>query len=117
MVVRVCDSVPVVWVTYWCLSPGGEQLLFVRLFLRKHQWLRASKLSYPDIAPSLTPLLYALVHNGLLTDGKYCNSIYTIMCLQKRCNILAVLWGLHDVCQLRVHKSIIIVKVVMIRLV
>ncbi len=47
-----------------------EQQLYVRLFLRKHQWLRADKISYSDIAADLSPVLKALVHHGFLMDGK-----------------------------------------------
>ena len=48
----------------------NEQQLFVRLFLRKHQWIRVPKLSYPDIASNLSPLLRNLVQEGLLCDGQ-----------------------------------------------
>ena len=47
-----------------------EQQLFVRLFLRKHIWLRAEKISYKDIAADLGPVISGLVQQGFLVDGK-----------------------------------------------
>ena len=49
---------------------GGEQQLFVRLFLRKHDWIRESKLSYEDIASDLSPIVQSLVDKRFLLDSK-----------------------------------------------
>lgn len=54
------------------IQSGVQQQLYVRLFLRKHQWLRVSRLKYDLIAGDLTPILAGLVDSGLLTDGWYC---------------------------------------------
>ncbi len=46
-----------------------QQKLYVRLFLRKHQWIRVEKLSYEDIATDLTPIVSGLIEAGLLIGG------------------------------------------------
>ena len=48
----------------------AQQQLYVRLFLRKHHWIRMAKLSYKDIADDLTDIVQALVDNGFLLDSK-----------------------------------------------
>ena len=55
---------------YSFLLLDKEQQLFVRLFLRKHHWIRVPKLSYPDISTDLSPLLHNLVREGFLCDGQ-----------------------------------------------
>jgi hypothetical protein len=45
---------------------GGEQQLYVRLFLRKHQWLRVEKLRYDRISEDLGPITAGLVSKNLL---------------------------------------------------
>lgn len=45
-----------------------QQQLYVRLFLRKHQWLRLAKLSYDRIAADLSPIATNLVQEGFLLD-------------------------------------------------
>ena len=52
-----------------CLAEPQQQL-YVRLFLRKHNWIRVVKLSYKDIAPDLTAIVQSLVDEGFLLDGK-----------------------------------------------
>ena len=47
-----------------------QQQLYVRLFLRKHHWIRASKLSYKDIADNLRPVIDSLVVTKFLVNGK-----------------------------------------------
>lgn len=47
-----------------------QQQLYVRLFLRKHQWLRVAKLRYDYIAEDLTPVIAGLVANGFLFTGQ-----------------------------------------------
>ena len=47
-----------------------EQQLFVRLFLRKHDWIREAKLSYEDIASDLSPIVQSLVDKRFLLDSK-----------------------------------------------
>lgn len=49
--------------------PGPDQQLYVRLFLRKHNWLRASKISYEDIATDLAPILKSLHQKKFLDNG------------------------------------------------
>ena len=46
-----------------------QQQLYVRLFLRKRQWLRVAKLKYDVIAEDLTPVVTGLVANGFLYAG------------------------------------------------
>ena len=46
-----------------------QQQLYVRLFLRKHQWLRVAKLKYDRIAEDLTPITAGLVANAFLSNG------------------------------------------------
>lgn len=43
--------------------------LYVRLFLRKHRWLRREKVSYPLIAADLKESLDELTEIGFLFDG------------------------------------------------
>ena len=47
-----------------------QQQLYVRLFLRKHDWLREEKLVYKDITSDLTPVIHSLVDKGFLLDGE-----------------------------------------------
>ena len=47
-----------------------QQQLYVRLFLRKHHWIRASKLSYKDIAADLQHVIDGLVAMKFLMNGK-----------------------------------------------
>ena len=55
----------------YSLFSGDFQQLFVRLFLRKHQWLRSIKISYPEISTDINILITDLVNNcGLLWNGK-----------------------------------------------
>ena len=42
------------------------QRLFVRLYLRKHQWIRSNRIKYPDINDDLDPLIYELTHANLI---------------------------------------------------
>lgn len=48
------------------------QKLFIRLYLRKHQWIRLARIKYPDVADDLDPLLEELVRSELI---KPCDSI------------------------------------------
>lgn len=49
--------------------------MYVRLFLRKHHWMRKSKLSYRDIADDLTDIIHALTIEGFLADSEcYCTN-------------------------------------------
>ena len=52
----------------------SSQLLFVRLYLRKHRWLRADKITYPDIADDLVTCIKELVKNEFLHDGNHYNN-------------------------------------------
>ena len=52
-----------------CIGIGVQQQLYVRLFLRKHQWLRVDKLKYDCIAEDLTPVAAGLVANAFLSNG------------------------------------------------
>ncbi|XP_065888088.1 fanconi-associated nuclease 1-like [Dysidea avara] len=47
---------------------GSAQRLFIRLFLRKHQWIISSRIKYPRIASDLKPILQSLVQSGFLQD-------------------------------------------------
>jgi len=47
-----------------------QQQLYVRLFLRKHYWIRTSKLSYKDIADNLQPVIDGLVASMFLINGE-----------------------------------------------
>ena len=59
------------------ISPSGsQQQLYVRLFLRKHDWVRGSKLSYKSIASDLTPVSQSLVEKGFLLDSEDSSSIH-----------------------------------------
>ena len=57
---------------YACTSTVSEpqQQLYVRLFLRKHHWIRASKLSYKDIAANLQHVIDGLVAAQFVMNGK-----------------------------------------------
>ena len=68
VVVFICFSFHAYLAGLWFLE-NEQQLLFVRLFLRKHQWICVPKLSYPDIAADLSPLLRNLVQERLLYHG------------------------------------------------
>ncbi|EGD80506.1 hypothetical protein PTSG_01097 [Salpingoeca rosetta] len=50
-----------------CLNalPMPAQKLFVRLYNRRHAWLRVDRLSYPEIAEDLNPVVSDLVECGL----------------------------------------------------
>ena len=48
-----------------------QQQLYVRLFLRKHQWLRVAKFRYDYISEDLTPVITGLVGNGFLCTGQF----------------------------------------------
>ncbi len=54
-----------------CVSicPEKEQHLYVRLFLRKYQWLRVDKISYVNIATDLSPIVTHLIQCGFLLNG------------------------------------------------
>ncbi len=52
------------------LTVGSDQQLYVRLFLRKHHWIRVSKISYEDIATDLVPILDSLHQRKLLDNGE-----------------------------------------------
>ena len=54
---------------YIHVHEGVQQQLYVRLFLRKHQWLRVAKLKYDHIAEDLTPITAGLVANAFLSNG------------------------------------------------
>ena len=56
---------------FWLFISGSAQQLFIRLFLRKHQWIVSSRIKYPKIASDLCPILQSLVHSGFLQDGTY----------------------------------------------
>lgn len=45
------------------------QKLFARLLQRKHMWRRTNKITYPDIASDVTPILLALRDRGFLEDA------------------------------------------------
>ena len=49
----------------------NAQCLLLRLYLRKHHWIRCDKLSYTDISSDIMPLIVCLVENQLLDNGKY----------------------------------------------
>ena len=53
---------------YYCAETA--QQLFIRLFLRKHQWILTSRIKYPKIASNLKPILAVLVQSGFLQDGR-----------------------------------------------
>jgi hypothetical protein len=52
-----------------CLCIGPYQQLYVRLFLRKHHWIRISKISYPDIASDLSLVIRGLCEKKFLVNG------------------------------------------------
>lgn len=54
----------------------SQQQLYVRLFLRKHDWFRENKVVYKDIASDLAPVIHSLVDKGFLLDGK----IFKLVC-------------------------------------
>ncbi|XP_019849356.1 PREDICTED: fanconi-associated nuclease 1-like isoform X2 [Amphimedon queenslandica] len=60
-----------------------SQQLLVRLYLRKHRWLRVDKLSYPEISNDLNPFLKELVKKKLLDDDSSLNDPNEILCLLK----------------------------------
>ena len=41
----------------------------MRLYLRKHRWIRVDKLSYPEISCDLSPSIEELVRRNLLDNG------------------------------------------------
>jgi len=49
---------------------GTCQQLYVRLLLRKHQWLRSAKLVYKDIATDLSPIIAELCKARFLVNGR-----------------------------------------------
>ena len=59
---------------------GPAQQLYVRLFQRKHAWIRASKLDYPKIAADLTPVIAELQSVQLLQGGWLKNGSLYICC-------------------------------------
>ncbi|XP_072038420.1 fanconi-associated nuclease 1-like [Amphiura filiformis] len=54
---------------------GPAQQLYVRLFQRKHAWLRAAKLDYPKIATDLKPVISELQAVNFLQGEKELNDI------------------------------------------
>ena len=54
-----------------CTEP--HQQLYVRLFLRKRQWLRVANIRYPDICPNMDTLARTLVEEGFLDGGEFCS--------------------------------------------
>ncbi|GCC36250.1 hypothetical protein chiPu_0014743 [Chiloscyllium punctatum] len=59
--------------TFQKLSATGQKL-YVRLFQRKLNWLKVTKLNYPDIGLDLTPTIEELSLAGiLLTESDLCN--------------------------------------------
>lgn len=52
-----------------CFFLVCSQQLLVRLYLRKHRWIRVDKLSYPEISCDLGPSIEELVRRNLLDDG------------------------------------------------
>ncbi|XP_060709589.1 fanconi-associated nuclease 1 isoform X2 [Hemiscyllium ocellatum] len=59
--------------TFQKLSATGQKL-YVRLFQRKLNWLKVTKLNYPDIGLDLTPTIKELSLAGLLlTESDLCN--------------------------------------------
>jgi Fanconi-associated nuclease 1 len=57
------------WATIQSIQGLGkpELRLFIRLYQRSVQWVRVSKLEYPDIAAELAPVVDTLVKAGLLS--------------------------------------------------
>ncbi|XP_048376681.2 fanconi-associated nuclease 1 [Stegostoma tigrinum] len=59
--------------TFQKLSVTGQKL-YVRLFQRKLNWLKVTKLNYPEIGLNLTPIIEELRLAGLLlTESDLCN--------------------------------------------
>ena len=54
----------------WCIAEDGQKL-YVRLFLRKHRWIRKSKIVYDDISCDLSSILDHVTSSGLIVDGMY----------------------------------------------
>lgn len=53
--------------------------LYVRLFSRKFQWRRRSKIVYDDIAEDLSPLLNELCQSGFLYDVNHLNELDSLL--------------------------------------
>ena len=54
----------------WCAAEDGQKL-YVRLFLRKHRWIRKSKIVYNEIACDLSSVLDHVTTSGLIADGMF----------------------------------------------
>lgn len=51
---------------YINISSVPSQRLYVRLYVRKHRWIRSSKISYPELGADLKLFFDELVHKRLL---------------------------------------------------
>ena len=86
------DSLRVHNILSYSFFSGDSQQLFVRLFLRKHQWLRTIKISYPEISTDINILITDLVDNKLLWNGKKIKLIIHILTshINNNCNNLFI---------------------------
>ena len=71
-----CNDNPILSFVFGIVCLEQSQKLYVRLFQRKHQWVRKPKIVYDKIAEDLDPFLTELVSKGLLIGGKYWDIIY-----------------------------------------